>query len=247
MAPTVKEGLKLMKILAFDGTAKAASVAISDDDRILACHTIDNGLTQSELLLPMAEDMLKSLKLSFSDINLFATSVGPGSFTGVRIGVSLVKGLAFGRDIPCVGVSTIEALAENMRGLRGVLVPCMDARRGQVYTATFLCDGENITRVTEDRAIALTELAKELLEYEGESIYISGDGYRIAKSTLEGLGVRLENTPELLILENAASVAMVAKAKYEAGEATSDSELSPVYLRMPQAERERLEREAAKK
>ena len=236
-----------MKILAFDGTAKAASVAVADDDRILACQTIDNGLTQSELLLPMAEDMLKSLKLSFSDINILATSVGPGSFTGVRIGVSLVKGLAFGRDIPCVGVSTIEALAENMRGLRGILVPCMDARRGQVYTATFSCDGENITRLTEDRAIALTDLAKELAEYEGRSIYVSGDGYKVARSTLESLGIRLENTPELLILENAASVAKVAKAKYDRGESVSDGELSPIYLRMPQAERERLERESAKK
>ena len=105
-----------MKILAFDGTAKAASVAVADGDRILAHHTVDNGLTQSELLLPMAEDMLKSLKLSFSDIELYATSVGPGSFTGVRIGVSLIKGLAFGKNIPCVGVSTIEALAENLKG-----------------------------------------------------------------------------------------------------------------------------------
>ena len=102
-----------MKILAFDGTAKAATVAVSEDEKILGLYTIDNGLTQSELLLPMAENLLNSLKLSFNDIELFATSVGPGSFTGVRIGVSLVKGLAFGRNLPCVGVSTIEALAEN--------------------------------------------------------------------------------------------------------------------------------------
>lgn len=236
-----------MKILAFDGTAKAASVAVADGDRILACHTIDNGLTQSELLLPMAEDMLRSLKLSFGDINLLATSVGPGSFTGVRIGVSLIKGLAFGRDIPCVGVSTIEALAENLRGLSGIIVPCMDARRGQVYSATFRCDGNNLIRLTEDRAISLTDLAKELSEYGDEAIYISGDGYNVARKALTEAGVNLSVTPELLILENAASVAKVAKAAYEAGEAVKDIELSPVYLRMPQAERERLEREASKK
>ena len=233
-----------MKILAFDGTAKAASVAVADGDKILAHSTVDNGLTQSELLLPMAEDMLKSLKLSFADIDLFSTSVGPGSFTGVRIGVSLIKGLAFGRS---VGVSTIESLAENLRGLRGIIVPCMDARRGQVYSATFHCDGNKLTRVTEDRAISLSALAEELRQYEGVNIYLSGDGYSVAKNALTKEGIHLCETPELLILENAASVARVALRKYENGEASSDIELSPIYLRMPQAERERLEREASKK
>ena len=235
-----------MKILAFDGTAKAATVAVSDGDRILGLYTVDNGLTQSELLMPMAENLLSSLKLKFSDIELFATSVGPGSFTGVRIGVSLVKGLAFGRSIPCVGVSTIEALAENLKGLKGILVPCMDARRGQVYSATFRCDGSNIERLTEDRAIALSALAEELRQYEGESIYLSGDGYGVAKKALTEAGIFLSETPELLILENAASVAKVAKIKYDKGEILTDAEISPVYLRMPQAERERLEREASK-
>lgn len=236
-----------MKILAFDGTAKAASVAVADDNKILAHHTVDNGLTQSELLLPMAEDMLRALKLSFGDVELYATSVGPGSFTGVRIGVSLIKGLAFGRNVPCVAVSTIDALAENLRGLKGIIVPCMDARRGQVYSATFRSDGEELSKLTEDRAVALATLAEELREYEGEDIYIVGDGYDVAKTTLTKAGIRLCNTPELLILENAASVALVAKRKYDEGEFVSDEQLSPVYLRMPQAERERLEREAAKK
>ena len=127
-----------MKILAFDSTAKAASVAVCEDGRLLGLYTIDNGLTQSELLLPMAGNLLGSLKLSFSDIELLAAAVGPGSFTGVRIGVSLVKGIAFGRNIPCVPVSTLEALAENISTLRGILVPVMDARRGQLYTAIFI-------------------------------------------------------------------------------------------------------------
>ena len=236
-----------MKILAFDGTAKAASVAVADGDKILACSIIDNGLTQSELLLPMAEDLLKSLKLTFSDIELYATSVGPGSFTGVRIGVSLIKGLAFGRNIPCVGVSTIEALAENAKGLEGIILPCMDARRGQVYSATFRCEDGQLKRLTEDRAIALSTLAEELKEFDGENIYIVGDGYNVANATLCKCGVKLCNTPELLILENAASVAKIAKMKYDTGEILSDEHLSPIYLRLPQAERERLEREAAKK
>jgi tRNA threonylcarbamoyladenosine biosynthesis protein TsaB len=195
----------------------------------------------------MAENLLKSLNLSFSDVELYATSVGPGSFTGVRIGVSLVKGLAFGRDIPCVGVSTLEALAENMRGIKGIILPCMDARRNQVYSATFVSDGEKLTRLTEDRAIALSDLAEELKRYEGESIYVTGDGYNVAHKALSKAGIKLMNTPELLILQNAVSVARVAERMYENGEAVTDSQLSPVYLRMPQAERERLEREAAER
>ena len=236
-----------MKILAFDGTAKSASVAVADGDRILSHFTIDNGLTQSELLLPMAENLLKSLKLSFSDVELYATSVGPGSFTGVRIGVSLIKGLAFGKNLPCAEVSTLEALAENAATLKGIIVPCMDARRAQVYSATFRSDGTSTVRLTEDRAVALSVLAEELKEFEGERIYLVGDGYSVAKAAMDMAGVVCENTPELLILENAVSVAKVAKRIYERGECVSDSELSPVYLRLPQAERERLEREAAKK
>ena len=131
-----------MKILAFDGTARAASVAMLDGERVLGYYTIDNGLTQSELLLPMAENLLESLKLSFGDVELYATSVGPGSFTGVRIGVSLIKGLAFGKGLPCAEVSTLEALAENAATLKGIIVPYMDARRAQVYSATFRSDGE---------------------------------------------------------------------------------------------------------
>lgn len=231
-----------MKILAFDSTAKAASAAVCDDGRLLGLYNIDNGLTQSELLLPMAENLLASLKLSFSDIELLAAAVGPGSFTGVRIGVALVKGIAFGRNIPCVAVSTLEALAENISPLRGILVPVMDARRGQLYTAIFKSDGVSCERLTPDMAISTEELAEKLKEYSGERIYLSGDGYTVAKRALSSFGVETENTPELLITENAYSCAKVAKRKYERGEYVSDIEYAPTYLRLPQAERERLEK-----
>jgi len=235
-----------MITLAFDGTAKVASCAVLDGERVLALYSIDNGLTQSELLLPMAESMLSALKLSFSDVELYATSVGPGSFTGVRIGVSLIKGLAFGREIPCVPVSTLEALAENIAPLDGILIPCMDARRSQVYSAAFESDGHTVKRLTEDRAIAITDLAEELKKYEGKNIYLSGDGYEVALRGLRAAGIKVCDTPPLLINENAASVAKVALRKYEEGFSVSDSEISPIYLRLPQAERERLEREKAK-
>ena len=230
-----------MITLAFDSTAKAASVAVCDGEKLLALYNIDNGLTQSELLLPMAENMLKSLNLTFSDVELLACAVGPGSFTGVRIGVALVKGIAFGKGIPCVEVSTLDELAENLRGLSGIILPCMDARRQQVYTATYRGRDGELEKLTEDRAMAISELAEELRAYN-EPIYLSGDGYAVAKRGLEAAGIKVEATPELLITENAYSVARIAVRKYEKGEYTTDLEIAPTYLRMPQAERERLER-----
>ena len=231
-----------MIILAFDSTAKAASVAVCDDEKLLALYNIDNGLTQSELLLPMAENMLKSLNLTFDDVGLLACAVGPGSFTGVRIGVALVKGIAFGKNIPCVSVSTLDELAENLKGLDGIIVPCMDARRAQVYTATYKGDDGQLTKLTNDRAIAITELADELREYGDTPIYLSGDGYDVAKRGLSAAGIKTKDTPALLITENAYSIALIAKRKYDSGEYGSDLDIAPTYLRMPQAERERLER-----
>ena len=232
-----------MKILAFDSTARAASCALVDDGRLLGHYNIDNGLTQSELLLPMAEDMLSSLGLTFDDIDAYAAATGPGSFTGVRIGVSLVKGLAFGKNKPCISVSTLEALAENIAALDGILLPCMDARRAQVYNAVFSSDGNTLTRLTEDRAVALTDLCEEMKNYPNRKIYLSGDGYKVAKQAFDKAGIKTENTPPLLINESAASVAAVAYRKLLAGDTLTDGEISPGYLRLPQAERERIEKE----
>ncbi len=236
-----------MKILAFDSTAKIASAAVADGEKLLASYSIDNGLTQSELLLPMAENMLKSLKMSFFDIELLAASVGPGSFTGVRIGTALVKGIAFGKNIPCVSVSTLEALAENLCGFDGIIVPAMDARRSQVYTAVFKAKNGITERLTEDLAIPIKELADILKSHDGNDIYIVGDGYGIAVKELSALGIKLRETPALLINQNAYSVAKVAYKLYLSGKATDDINHLPSYLRVPQAERERKEREGAKK
>ena len=232
-----------MKILAFDSTARAASCALVDDGRLLAHYNIDNGLTQSELLLPMAEDMLKSLGLTFDEVDAYAAAVGPGSFTGVRIGVSLVKGLAFGKNKPCISVSTLEALAENIAALDGILLPCMDARRAQVYNAVFSSNGVTVTRLTEDRAVSLNDLCEEMKNHPNRKIYLSGDGYFVAKSAFDKAGIKTENTPPLLINESAASVAAVAYRKLLAGDTLTDGEISPGYLRLPQAERERIEKE----
>jgi tRNA threonylcarbamoyladenosine biosynthesis protein TsaB len=232
-----------MITLSFDSTAKVASVAVSDSDRLLALYSIDNGLTQSELLLTMARDMLSSLHLKFSDVELLAASVGPGSFTGVRIGTALVKGIAFSKGIPCASVSTLEALAENLYGIEAVIVPAMDARRSQLYTAIFEFKDEKMIRHTEDMAISISDLAERLKEFEGKPIYIVGDGYEVASRELANAGIKLSVTPRLLRDQNAFSVAKVATKLHNEGKTTDDIAHLPTYLRIPQAERERLQKE----
>ncbi len=231
-----------MLTLALDSTAKIATCAILQNGRALASFNIDNGITQSELLLPMVEDMLKRLKRPTDDISLIAVSVGPGSFTGVRIGVSLVKGLAFGSDIPIAPVSTLEALAYNLLGLDGIYVAVMDARRDQVYCAVFEQGGGALNRLTPDDAIGLDELYELLKEYKDKPIYLVGDGYDKAYEGLTSRGLSLKPTPQLLRLESAVSVGKVGEIMKSLGKCVTDSELAPTYLRLPQAERERLER-----
>lgn len=231
-----------MYILALDSTAIAATVALCDDEKMLSLSTIENGNTHSQTLLPMVEQTLAQFELCPTDIELFACSYGPGSFTGVRIGASTVKGLAFGTGIPCIGVSTLEALAENLVGFDGILCPVMNARRNQVYNALFECKNGVITRLCEDRAIALTDLDTELASLPSAPVYLVGDGYDLAISELKASADRIRKTPVLLRTQNAYSVAQVARAQYERGVRTSDSELVPVYLRPCQAERERMER-----
>lgn len=232
-----------MKILALDCTATVCSVALCEDETPIALYTLNNGNTHSESLLPMIETVLRHAHLSVSDVDLFACTEGPGSFTGVRIGCATIKGLAFDRQKPCIGISTLEALAENLQGLDGLLCPVMNARRGQVYNALFRFENGAIQRLCPDRAIALTELDKELA---GETtVRLCGDGYELAVSALTQAS--LTPTPSFLIPQNAGSVARCALRAYQAGKSGTDSSLKPTYLRLPQAERERKERLAAQK
>lgn len=231
-----------MKILALDSTAKTATVALCEDERLISIYSVTAGLNHSETLLPMVENALITAQMKLGDVDMLAISAGPGSFTGVRIGVSLLKGLAFGSQKPCVGVSTLEALAYNLRGIDGIICPVMDARRDQVYNGLFLSEGGTVTRLTEDRAIALTDLDAELKDkYCGKRIYLCGDGYTLAAAKLTA---EICHTPVLLREQNAYSVAQCALKKYLADPDADygDRGLKPTYLRVPQAERERLER-----
>lgn len=232
-----------MKILALDSTATVASVALCEDGRLLGEYTVNNGNTHSETLLPMVESLLGFFELDTDAVDLFAVSAGPGSFTGVRIGAATIKGLAFNTQKPCIGVSTLEALAYNLNMINGLICPVMNARRKQVYTALFRCRDGVLTRLLPDSAIAITELDELLSSYD-EPVYLCGDGYSI---TEELLTHPIGFTPERLRHQSAFSVAQVAKAAYDAGVRTTDVEMAPTYLRPSQAERERAEREKANK
>lgn len=228
-----------MKILAVDTSAIVASVALCENEHLLGEYTIQNGNTHSETLLPMIESLLCLHKLTPNEIDLFAASSGPGSFTGVRIGVSTVKGLAFDRKKPCIGVSTLEALAYNLCVVDGLVCPVMNARRNQVYTALFRVCGGKLERLLEDCAIPISELDEILAQYH-EPIYLTGDGYDI---TTELLRSPTLPTPERLRPQSAYAVAQIARKNYSEGICTTDSELLATYLRPSQAERERADRE----
>jgi len=231
-----------MIILSLDTSATVASAALCDGERLLAEYTLNNGNTHSETLLPMVESLLAHFGITTDDIDIFAASTGPGSFTGVRIGAATLKGLAFGKNKPCVSVSTLEAIAENLNVHKGLICPVMNARRSQVYTALFESDGVSITRLSDDEAISIAELDEKLAAL-GKPVRFCGDGYDV---TLAGLkATEVIETPERARYQSAHSVATVAKARFEAGESVSDKELVATYLRPCQAERERLERLAA--
>lgn len=228
-----------MKILSVDSSALVASVALCEDERLLAEYTLNNGNTHSETLLPMVESVLKSFGMTPADVDLFALSAGPGSFTGVRIGAATVKGLAFASGKPCAEVSTLEAIAYNLRIHKGLICPVMNARRSQVYTALFRSDGRMLTRLMPDSALSISELDALLSEY-GEEICLCGDGYDITEKGFSATPILF--VPERLRLQSAASVAGVALENYRRGEYCSDAELGVNYLRPSQAERERAER-----
>ena len=226
-----------MLTLAFESSAKAASVALLRDGSLISQYSQCSGLTHSRTLLPMAEDLLKNAELKLSDIDLFAVAHGPGSFTGIRIGVSTVKGLSWACDKPCVGVSTLEGMAWHGQAAGGLICPVMDARRQQVYNALFEFREGRPYRLTEDRPLSLAELCEELRRQDGVP-FLVGDGAAITARFLEKEGLPFRMAPENLLWQSAWGVGMAARDKTP-GDSQS---LLPVYLRLSQAERERQER-----
>ena len=230
-----------MLLLAFETSAKSCSAALHDGQKLLAESYQNSGLTHSQTLMVMAEDLLKVCGKSAADVTHLAVAAGPGSFTGIRIGVSAAKGIAWGAELPVYGVSTLEAMALGLGAMDGHVCACMAARRRQVYNAVFLAEGGCLPRVSEDRAISLEELKKELEHIDGP-IYLVGDGAELTFRTLSADLPGLRLPPEHRRHQRASGVALAAIEAMNRGESADGAALQPNYLRMSQAERERLEK-----
>ena len=231
-----------MLIFAFETSAKAASVALLEGETLLGESYQNTGLTHSQTIMVMAEDLLKQCGKTPADVQAVAVAAGPGSFTGVRIGVAAAKGFAWGKELPCYGVSTLEAMAEHLGIWQGYVCPVMDARRSQVYNALFHVNCGKITRITEDRAISLQDLGEDLQKLS-ETVFLVGDGSNLCYNTL------LERVPNLVLPaahrmhQRAVGVGLAAAGMAARGEVPSGAELAPNYLRLSQAERERMEKQ----
>lgn len=229
-----------MKILALESSAVAASVAVSEDGALIAQSYQRSGLTHSRTLMPMCRDLLENCGLTLGEMDVVAVAAGPGSFTGLRIGVATAKGLAWPGDKPCAGVSTLEAMAH----LEGDLCAVMDARRQQVYNARFQAEGGRLLRLCPDRAISIDELAAELLSREKTQILV-GDGAELCYNELTKRGLPVRLAPPHLRWQSAWGVARAAEELARTGGLVTAAELAPVYHRLSQAERERLARQQA--
>ena len=231
-----------MRILAFETSAKACSVALTENGKLLGESYQNTGLTHSQTLLSMAEDLLRSCALTPADVEAVAVAAGPGSFTGVRIGVAAAKGFAWGAQLPCCGVSTLEAMALQLGIWDGYVLSVMDARRSQVYNALFRVERGEYIRVREDRAISLKELAEDIKNLE-KPIFLVGDGSTLCYNTLLKDIPNLVLPPEHRMHQRAAGVALAAAPLLAEGIGCDAAALEPNYLRLSQAERERLAKE----
>ena len=235
-----------MKILAFDSTATSASVAVFDDDNLIGEFFINTKQTHSQTLLPMAESLLKNTKVDVKDIDLFAVNTGPGSFTGVRIGVAAVKGMAMALNKPCVAVSTLDSMAYNLLDVNCTAVCVMDARCNQVYNANFKVDNGNVEKLCDDRALSIDELTDELKLVDGHIVLV-GDGAKLCFDKMKDAIPNIKIASIQNRYQKASSTALVALNLYNNGKTLTAEELMPYYLRLPQAERELKKREESGK
>ena len=226
-----------MLLLCFETSAKAGSVALFDENQLLGESYQLTALTHSQTLMVMAQDLIKQCQRTPGDITHVAVAAGPGSFTGVRIGVAAAKGFAWGKELPCYGVSTLEAMALGLGLHDGYICAAMDARRSQVYNAIFKVENGVLARVCEDRAISLADLGEELASLEG-SIHLVGDGAALCHKSFPQTIL----PPQWRQHQRAVGVGLAALKKIAAGEPGDGAALTPSYLRLSQAERERLER-----
>ena len=232
-----------MKILAVDSSSVTASVAITENGKVLAENFINNGLTHSQTLMPMVEKTINESGISVKDIDLFAITHGPGSFTGVRIGIASVKGMADALDKKCLPISTLEAIAEPLKNEDVIACAVMDARCNQVYTAIF----NNGERLCDDKAVLIDELGEELKQYDKRIVFI-GDGSVLCYDKLHEIIQDCDVADEKIRYVHGESIGFVAENKIKNGEEPINSaNLVPFYLRLPQAERELNNKNSLKK
>lgn len=234
-----------MKILAIDSSAVTASCAVMDEGKLKAQCFSNIGLTHSQTLLPLIHDTLRNAGCRIEDIEFAAVCAGPGSFTGVRIGVSTIKGICFTKDIPCVGVSTLEAIAYTSSAFNGIVCAVMDARCNQVYNALFRCKDSKVERLCDDRALSIDELKDELAQIN-EPILLTGDGAELCFRKLSD-SIPVTLAPENIRYQSGYGAAMAAQTDENRQKRVKANDLTPIYLRLPQAERELNQRLAAKK
>lgn len=228
-----------MYILAIDTSAVAASAALLKDGKLISEAFVNIGLTHSQTLMTLIDTCLSNAGLNIKDVDVFACANGPGSFTGIRIGVSAVKGLAFTDNKPVYGISTLEAMAFSAAVEGYIICPVMDARCRQVYTAMFEVADGKLTRLSEDTPLKLDELEK-VLEKKHKKVLFLGDGTDVAVKYFNQRGISFSVFPEIYKYQHASGVAFAAQMRYNNGEQPKNgAELLPDYLRLSQAERER--------
>ena len=233
-----------MKILALDSSGLVASAAVLEDETLLAEYTVNYKKTHSETLLPMIDEIMRMLETDVSEVDAIAVAKGPGSFTGLRIGAATAKGLALALNKPLIPVPTVDALAVNLLGTtRDIVVPMMDARRQQVYTGIYQFENGHLQTIREQWPAAVTELA-DILNEMGKTVTVLGDGVPVYREILqERLTVPFTEAPAHLNRQRAASVGLLGRRYLEEGKAVAGENFVPEYLRLSQAERERLEKE----
>ena len=223
-----------MKILSVDSSAKTASVAVTDGTTLLSECFVNAGLTHSRTLMPMVDNALSQVDLKIENIDAICVNAGPGSFTGIRIGVAAVKGLALATDKPCSGVSTLESIAYNCIDEDAIICAAMDARCNQVYAALFNVENGSVSRICDDYAVPICELVEEIAKL-GKTVILAGDGAELCYNAMKGSVSNIKLSAEFRRYQRAYGAALAALAN---NEFTDSSLLAPVYLRMPQAERE---------
>lgn len=229
-----------MRILAVDTSANTATVCVTESGKLLAEEIINHKKTHSETIMPMIDCALKNSGLDISDIDIFAVANGPGSFTGLRIGVSAVKGMAHALDKPIIEISTLEGMAYNLFMCSDIICPIMDARRQQVYNGVYTWENGEFTEITAPRALAIEECVEDVKKYNKRVIFL-GDGVPVHMEYIKReLGDMAVFAPASSNAQRASSLASLAETKEESKK--SCYEVTPFYLRKPQAEREREER-----